>query len=303
MTQIWSGDRVFAVTPIAAGPCVVSQVRTKEKDSYSALQLAYGKRQEKNIKKPQRGHFKASGAQPSFVTEFRLEDVSGIKVGDVISAGTFQAGDIVAVSGVSKGRGFQGVVKRHHFAGGRKTHGNKDQERMPGSIGSKGPARVFKGTRMGGRMGGELVTVSNLEILSVDEANNIIFVKGAVPGALNSFVSIKGPGELKLNLLAMPTLEAAQETVKDDSAGQTPVAENSAGKTDELRAGQENDSTLEATLPEAKAKQEEAAKPEEVKSEESKVEAVVFKDKQSKEENPADKEPKKEASQAPAEKN
>ncbi len=238
MTQVWSGDHVWGVTPVQVGPCTITQIRLKEKDGYSALQLAYGVRKEKNINKPQLGHYKKTGVKPTFVKEFRVDDTSSFKEGDVISAGTFSAGDIVSVTATSKGRGFQGVVKRHHFAGGRKTHGNKDQERMPGSIGPKGPAHVFKGTRMGGRMGGERVTVSNLEIISVDEENNVIFLKGAVPGAINTFVMVKGKGDLQVNLapkVVEPVAEvveevkeeekkedvkevAKEETAKDDSA-------------------------------------------------------------------------------------
>lgn len=227
MTQIWSGDQVLAVTPVQAGPCTVTQVKNGGKDGYVALQLAYGQRQEKNINKPQRGHFKTTGVKPAFVREFRLEDVSAYKAGDVVTVGTFAVGDVIAVTGTSKGRGFQGVVKRHHFAGGRKTHGNKDQERMPGSIGPKGPAHVFKGTRMAGRMGGERVTVSNLEVAAIDEANNIIYVKGAVPGAINGYLMIKGEGELRVNLApaaesapvqeeAVPAEEAAPEVAPSE---------------------------------------------------------------------------------------
>lgn len=220
MTQIWSNDRLVAVTPVAAGPCLISQVKTKEKDTYTALQVAYGLRKEKNIKKPQLGHFKASGAKPVFVKEFRVDNLGEIKVGDTISVGTFNVGDLVSVTGISKGRGFQGVVKRHGFAGGRKTHGNKDQERMPGSIGPKGPARVFKGTRMGGRMGGDQVTVSNLEVMEIDEVNNIIFIKGALPGAINGFISIKGPGDLKVNL------QASFVAVKNEDSTESVAEEN-----------------------------------------------------------------------------
>ncbi len=213
MTQVWNDDKVIAVTPVLAGPCVVTQVKTKDRDGYEALQLAYGTRKAKNIKKPQLGQVKDLDIKPAHVREFRTEDVSQVKRGDVVSAETFAAGDIINVTGTSKGKGFQGVVKRHGFRGFRKTHGNKDQERMPGSIGPKGPAHVFKGTRMGGRMGGERVTTTNLEIVSVDALNNLIYVKGSVPGAVNGLVMMTGSGELKLNLVKEAPVAAPQEEV------------------------------------------------------------------------------------------
>lgn len=213
MTQVWVQDKVMAVTPVLAGPCTVTQVKTKEKDGYEALQIAYGTRKEKNINKPQLGHVKGLNIKPAHFKEFLLESANNYKVGDVITAETFATSDMIDVTGVSKGKGFQGVVKRHHFAGFRKTHGNKDQERMGGSIGPKGPAHVFKGTRMGGRMGGERVTTTNLEVISVTD--NVILVKGAVPGAINSLVMIKGQGDLKVNLTKLaPVVEEVKEEIK-----------------------------------------------------------------------------------------
>ena len=250
MTQVWSNDKVFAVTPIQAGPCVITQVKSKAKDGYESLQLAYGDRKEKNIKKPQLGHFKASGVKPAHVKEFRLETAANFKTGDVISAGVFAAGDVINVSGTAKGKGFQGVVKRHGFHGFRKTHGNKDQERMGGSIGPKGPAHVFKGTRMGGRMGGKRITTTNLEIISVDEENNIILVKGAVPGAINSLIMVSGKGELKVNMkkeiIAEPVVEAEEinpevsetekiEEVKEEVKEETKVEETPIENTEESK--------------------------------------------------------------------
>lgn len=238
MTQIWSGDKVLAVTPIQAGPCHITQVKTKEKDGYEALQLAYGRRQAKNINKPQLGHFKGLENMPAHVREFRTSAAANFKVGDVVSVENFAAGDIVDVIGTSKGRGFQGVVKRHHFHGFRATHGNKDQERMPGSIGPKGPARVFKGTRMGGRMGGDRVTVSHLEIVGVDPEKNILLVKGAVPGAINGLILIKGEGELQVNQKAVKPVEeqtvvetaaeTATETAAEEATAEQPTVEAAA---------------------------------------------------------------------------
>lgn len=197
MTQIWQDDNVIAVTPVLAGPCFISQIRNLEKDKYQALQIAYGYRKAKNIKKPQLNHFKKANCQPMHVKEFRVENISNFKLGQQIDVASFVAGDIIKVTGVSKGKGFQGVVKRHKFAGGRKSHGNKDQLRMPGSIGALGPAHVFKGMKMGGRMGGEKVTIENLVISSVDADKNIIYIKGAIPGAIDGLIRIVAPGELK----------------------------------------------------------------------------------------------------------
>lgn len=197
MTQVWQGDKVVAVTRVQAGPCTVTQVKNIENDGYKAVQLGFGTRKEKNIAKPQKGHMKGLGAFMS-MKEFRVE-ASDAKVGDKIGVETFAVGDGIQVTGVSKGKGFQGVVKRHGFKGSKKTHGNKDQLRMPGSAGATGPAHVFKGMRMGGRMGGDQVTVKNLEIIEIDTENNILSIKGAVPGARNGLVLISGEGELKIS--------------------------------------------------------------------------------------------------------
>jgi len=237
MTQVWNGDKVIGVTPVQAGPCVITQVKSKTKDGYEALQLAYGERKEKNINKPQRGHVKNLNIKPAHFREFRTDQAESFKVGDVVTVGTFKVGDIVNVTGTSKGKGFQGVVKRHHFHGFRKTHGNKDQERMGGSVGPKGPAHVFKGMRMGGRMGGDRVTTTNMEVVEVNEAENILFLKGAVPGAINGLVLIAGQGDLQVNLKAVapevpvetpaeePKVEAAVETPVEIKAEETPVAQ------------------------------------------------------------------------------
>jgi len=231
MTQIWTDDKVWGVTAVAAGPCVILQVKDKSRDGYSALQLGFGSRKEKNIKKPQLGRLKSLAIRPQYVKEFRLEAEAPFKVGDVVSVETFAVGDIVAVSGTSKGKGFQGVVKRHGFHGFRKTHGNKDQERASGSVGPKGPARVFKGTRMGGRMGGEKVTTANLEIIKIDSENNILYIKGAVPGAMNSFVTVQAPGELQVNLKSLSAAPVVTEekdaavVAEENLAAEAPATE------------------------------------------------------------------------------
>ncbi|MCK5415944.1 50S ribosomal protein L3 [Candidatus Parcubacteria bacterium] len=196
MTQVWKDEKSIAITKIQAGPCGVVQVKNEEKDGYKAVQIGFGIKKEKNIKKPQKGHLKGL-ENFRYLKEFRITDEQ-VKKGDIINVSSFAVGDIVRVAGTSKGKGFQGVVKRWGFAGQIKTHGNKDQLRMPGSIGATGPAHVFKGTRMGGRMGGERVTTTNLEIIDIDLDNNIISIKGSVPGSRNGLVEIKGEGELKV---------------------------------------------------------------------------------------------------------
>lgn len=203
MTQIWRGGNVIGVTRVQAGPCTVVQIKGDDKDGYSAVQVGFGERKEKNIAKPQLKHMKKAGVKSMFLREFRIsldtpKDAKErqLKRGDKINVSTFEVGDNIQIEGVSKGKGFQGVVKRHGFHGQDKTHGTKDQARMPGSIGATGPAHVFKGMRMPGRMGCDQVTVKNSEVVEVDKENNIIFVKGAVPGARNSLVLISGEGEL-----------------------------------------------------------------------------------------------------------
>jgi large subunit ribosomal protein L3 len=196
MTQVWTNDKVAAVTKVSVGPCVVTQVKNNGSDGYNAVQLGFGEKKEKNINKPQKGHLK-NLSNFRYLREFRVEDTD-LKRGDEIDLASFVNGDKVVVSSISKGKGFQGVVKRHGFKGTKKTHGNKDQLRMPGSIGATGPAHVFKGTRMGGRMGGDQVTIKNQELVEVDKENNIILIKGSIPGARNSLVLISGEGDLKL---------------------------------------------------------------------------------------------------------
>lgn len=181
---------VVPVTLLSVGPCVVTQVRTKDKDGYDAVQVGAGEDDKPSL--PQKGHTKALGKAFGIFKEFRLEGPSTLNVGDQIDANQFTPGEFVDIMGTSKGKGFQGVVRRHHFRGGPKTHGHKDNERMPGSIGAGGIQKVFKGMRMGGRMGGGQVTVKNLEIVEVDAAKGIIAVKGAVPGAYGAHLVITG---------------------------------------------------------------------------------------------------------------
>ena len=242
MTQVWKGENVIPVTRLQAGPCVVVQVKTKDKDNYRAVQLAFAARKEKNMSKSVKGHLKKLGIEimPKYLREFRLDgrgkevDIE-MKPGDIIDVSTFAPGDIVKVTGTSKGKGFQGVVRRHGFSGSKKTHGNKDQERMPGSSGATGPQHVFKGSRMPGRMGGDRVSVTNLEIVEVDKENNRLLVKGAVPGARNGLVLISGPGELKIKEKGKSPETAAEkepaaEEVKPKDEGGIAKAEAAAPK-------------------------------------------------------------------------
>jgi len=191
MTQFFDETgEVFPATIVNAGPITVVQVKTTENDGYEALQFGYGEQKEKRIAKAQKGHMKDLG-NFRLLKEFAVSG-SEMKSGDKLDVSVFEAGDTISVSGVSKGKGFQGVVKRHGFHGGRRSHGQKHSEREPGSIGAGGIQRVFKGTRMAGRMGSDLITVKNLKVLAVDKENNQILIKGALPGRRGTVITIKG---------------------------------------------------------------------------------------------------------------
>jgi large subunit ribosomal protein L3 len=190
MTQVFSSSgKCTAVTAIEAGPCKIIQVKTVEADGYSAAQLGFG--QAKRLNAPEKGHLKDTG-QFRYLREFRLDTLEGLKTGDVVDVSQFKAGDKVDVSGISKGKGFAGVVKRHHFRGGPKTHGQSDRNRAPGAIGSTtSPGHVWKGLKMGGHLGDERVTAMNVAVYSTDAAKNILLIEGSVPGAKNSLVIIR----------------------------------------------------------------------------------------------------------------
>jgi large subunit ribosomal protein L3 len=194
MTQAYAQDgRAIPVTVLEAGPCVVVQRRSKQKDGYSAVQLGFVEaRKVKRVTKPMKGHFDKAGLPPCRVLrEFPVEDGAELKVGDKVSVGLFAPGDKVTIIGVSKGKGFQGVMKRHHFRGGAATHGSMFH-RAPGSIGASAyPSRVLKGMRGAGHMGQDRVTVKNLTVVRVDAESNILVVKGAVPGAGGGYVVIR----------------------------------------------------------------------------------------------------------------
>ncbi len=200
MTQIFDEDgQVIPVTVIQAGPCYVTQVRTEENDGYSAVQLGFEELPPKRngssrLNKPRQGHLKRGALDlPDlrYLREFRVRDLD-VEEGQLLKADVFERGDRVDVVGTSKGRGFAGTVKRHGFNRGPKTHGQSDRERAPGSIGATStPGRVFKGTRMGGRMGGQRVTVQNLEVIVVDADKNLLAVRGSVPGARGGILLVK----------------------------------------------------------------------------------------------------------------
>ncbi len=194
MTSIFDdkGESV-PCTVVEAGPCYVIQIKTKEKDGYEAIQLGFEDKKPRLVNKPVTGHFKRANVPPKrLLTEFRSFDISKFQVGTEVKIETlFSKGDTVSVCGISKGRGFQGVVKRHHFGGGSRTHGQSDRVRAPGSIGSSSyPSRVFKGMKMAGRMGGDNVTVKNLRIVQIVPESNLVIIRGSIPGYNNSYVEI-----------------------------------------------------------------------------------------------------------------
>ena len=195
MTSLFNEEgKNIPCTVIQAGPCSVLQVRTEEVDGYVAVQLGFDDKSEKNVGKALAGHFKKAGSTPKAkIVEFRNAFEHDVKTGDLVEVNMFAEGEYVDVTGTSKGKGFQGVVKRHGFGGVMQaTHGQHNRLRAPGSIGAgSDPSRVFKGMRMAGRMGGKQVTVQNLQVLKVDQEQNLLVVKGAVPGAKNSYVIIK----------------------------------------------------------------------------------------------------------------
>ncbi len=193
MTQIFEGNNIVPVIIIQAGPCKIVQKKTKEKDGYNAIQIGFEEIKESKLNKPELGHFQKNKI-PSlrYLKEVKLADISQIAVGDELKVDIFKKGDLVNISGISKGKGFQGVVKRYGFKGGPASHGAKQWHRRPGSIGaSSDPSRVFKGKKMPGRMGREKVTTRNLTVVDIDTENNLLLVKGSVPGTKGRLLLIK----------------------------------------------------------------------------------------------------------------
>lgn len=191
MTQIFDDTgEVTPVTVIEAGPCYVTQIKTKTKDGYEAVQLGFG--EAKRLNRPQRGHLPKGVPDVRYLGELKVDDISVYEIGQKIDAGIFSVGDLVDVTGISKGKGFAGAMKRHGFSGGPATHGQSDRARAPGSIGAtSSPGRVFKGKRMPGHMGSQRTTVQNLKVAIVDPERNLLAVKGAVPGAKGGLVTVK----------------------------------------------------------------------------------------------------------------
>ena len=193
MTQIFDENGVvIPVTVIEAGPCVVAQVKTLEKDGYEAIQLGFGEVKEKKVNKPEKGHFTKANIKPlKHLREFKLDSIEGIKVGDELKVDIFAVGDKIDVQGTSKGKGFQGVIKRHGQSRGPMGHGSM-YHRRPGSMGpTSTPGRVFKGKKLPGHMGHVTVTIQNLDIVKVDMDKNVLLVKGSVPGAKGAILKIK----------------------------------------------------------------------------------------------------------------
>ena len=193
MTQVFAPNgEARGVTVVEAGPCVVVQIKTKEKDGYDAVQIGFGAR--KRVNDPLRGHMKRLG-QFQYLREVRVDDPNAYTIGQRLGAELFEEGDVVDVVGTSKGRGFAGGIKRHHFHGGPKTHGQSDRHRSPGSIGSgTTPGRVRKGLRMAGHMGDERVTVKNLKVFESNPARGVLLIEGAVPGGVNGLLRIRKTG-------------------------------------------------------------------------------------------------------------
>src|SRR3954471_4105146 len=193
MTQVWDNNKVVPVTVVQAGPCVVTQVRTPETDGYSAVQLAYGQIDPRKVSKPKGGHYAKAGVSPRrHLVELRTTDAGEYELGQEVTVETFEPGSRIDVTGKTKGKGYAGVIKRHGFHGLKGSHGVERKHRSPGSIGACAtPARVFKGTRMAGRMGSQRFTVQNLTVQAVDTENNLLLVKGAVPGPKGALILVR----------------------------------------------------------------------------------------------------------------
>jgi len=225
------GNRV-PITKVVAGPCVVTQVKNRDKDGYWAVQLGFSERKIKNLSKPLQGHLKGAIGKtkmaPKFLREVRLDKEGDLKVGDTVKAADiFKVGDMVSVTGTSKGKGFAGVVKRWHFAGGPKTHGQSDRQRAPGAIGQgTTPGRVLRGKKMAGRMGMERVTIKNIHVISVDVEKNEIALSGPIPGSFGSDIIITriSAGSLKdLETEVVAQVVEGEEEKEEEKAGTEEV--------------------------------------------------------------------------------
>ncbi|MFI7598453.1 50S ribosomal protein L3 [Actinoplanes sp. NPDC049681] len=199
MTQVWDNNKVVPVTVVQAGPCVVTQVRTPEADGYAAVQLAYGQIDPRKVNKPESGHFAKANVSPRrHVVELRTTDAGEYELGQEVTVETFAVGSPIDVTGKTKGKGYAGVMKRHGFHGLKSSHGVERKHRSPGSIGACAtPARVFKGTRMAGRMGSKRFTVQNLTVQAVDTDNNLLLIKGAIPGPKGALILVRTAAKKK----------------------------------------------------------------------------------------------------------
>ncbi len=227
MSQLFNEKgQVVPVTLIEAGPCSVVQVKDKEKDGYSAAQIGFEEIKDQKVKKPQKGHFKKAGSEKGF--RYLREFPNGhLKIGQQIDISIFNQGEIVKITGISKGKGFQGVVKRHGFSGFPASHGTKHGLRAPGSIGSSFPERVWKGKKMAGRMGNQKVTISGLKIVQVDKENNLLAVKGAIPGKKGILLEIVVTKEIEA------VKEERQEKLVADLEQQEAKAEEKKGRSED----------------------------------------------------------------------
>ena len=199
MTQVWDNNKVVPVTVVQAGPCVVTQVRTAETDGYTAVQLAYGAIDPRKVNKPEGGHYAKAGVSPRrHIVELRTTDASEYELGQEVTVEAFAVGTPIDVTGKTKGKGYAGVMKRHGFHGLKGSHGVERKHRSPGSIGACAtPGRVFKGVKMAGRMGGRRYTVQNLTVQAVDLENNLLLVKGAVPGPKGALILVRTAAKKK----------------------------------------------------------------------------------------------------------
>ena len=278
MTHLFGAEaQVVPITVLEVGPCVVTQVRTTARERYDAVQIGFGTA--KALNQPARGHLKPSGAQLKHLREFRADEVSAFHVGQTLTVTQFQEGDWVDVVSTTKGRGFQGVMKRHGFAGGQKSHGQKDRDRAPGSIGAGTyPGRVVKGKRMPGHMGNRRVTARKLRVEKVDGERNLLMVRGAVPGARSTLVAVSYARGVPLADRVSPdelaAAQAPEEAQVDETAAEaeapaadeTPAAEAPAAEAEAAAA----DETPAAEAPAAEA---EAAAADETPAEEPAAEA------------------------------
>ena len=259
MTQVFSaGGEARGVTVVEAGPCVVVQIKTQERDGYDAIQLGFGQR--KRVNDALKGHMKQLG-QFRFLREVRVDDPNQYTVGQKLGVEQFEEGEIVDVVGRSKGKGFAGGVKRYHFAGGPKTHGQSDRHRAPGSIGSgTTPGRVRKGLHMAGHMGDDRVTVKNLRIFDTDTVRNVLLIEGAVPGGSNGLLRIRKTGKMSNE----PKLERAAPPVVEEEAPPAVVeeAEEAAEVVEEPVAEAEEATEAAEESPEAPAEEEPSAEAE-----------------------------------------